>query len=179
MWRKKGAFGIIRNERIGDRGALAGAVMPVGLGAVCDCNSQLTGARVSGTPYPRWFPSRQRPYGMKREYGEEEPRGAKSVTAPATVSGERLSNPLGHRAWEGDKTQRPAKSGDLPSGCNVTRAGCLDGGQIWLTHFPLTTVRRFTCPRFIAEGDMCRILNHKRAAGSARTVSVSGDRGRL
>ncbi len=27
-------------------------------------------------------------YGMKREYGEEEPKGAKSVTAPATVSGE-------------------------------------------------------------------------------------------
>ena len=28
-------------------------------------------------------------FGMKREHGEAEPAGAKSVTAPATVSGER------------------------------------------------------------------------------------------
>jgi hypothetical protein len=38
--------------------------------------------------------------GPKREYGEDDPKGAKTVTAPATVSGEVLKlMPLGN--WEG------------------------------------------------------------------------------
>ena len=41
---------------------------------------------------------RSKAAGMKREHGEEEPSGAESVTAPATVSGERTRTaPLGIR----------------------------------------------------------------------------------
>jgi len=35
-----------------------------------------------------WFSVAEHAAGMKREYGEEERTRAKSVTAPATVSGE-------------------------------------------------------------------------------------------
>ena len=49
-----------------------------------------------------------------REHGEDDPRGADAVTAPATVSGEVL---CGLRHWatgKASQNQRPAKSGDLP-----------------------------------------------------------------
>ena len=49
-----------------------------------------------------------------REHGVDDPIGAKSVTAPATVSGEVLSD-IGHWATgKAVQSQRPAKSGDLP-----------------------------------------------------------------
>ncbi len=34
---------------------------------------------------------------LKREHGEDDPKGAKTVTAPATVSGEVWAMPLGNR----------------------------------------------------------------------------------
>jgi len=51
--------------------------------------------------------------GPKREYGEDDPKGAETVTAPATVSGEVLKlMPLGNR--EGALRPSTRKSGDLP-----------------------------------------------------------------
>jgi len=50
---------------------------------------------------------------MKREYGEVAP-SAKSVTAPATVSGERRQKPLAQKAGK-DGQASTRKSGDLPS----------------------------------------------------------------
>ena len=56
--------------------------------------------------------------GPKREYGEDDPKGAKTVTAPATVSGEVLEYlPLGN--WEGALKSTTRKSGDLPSKMSV------------------------------------------------------------
>ena len=45
--------------------------------------------------------------GIKREHGEEEPRGTKSVTAPATVSEEQTVNPLGEFSREGTASEDP------------------------------------------------------------------------
>ena len=44
---------------------------------------------------------------MKREHGEEEPKGAESVTAPATVSGERPVSPLASQGREGAASSDP------------------------------------------------------------------------
>jgi len=54
--------------------------------------------------------------GMKREYGEEKPRGAETVTAPATVSDERPRDEPLDRCGPGRFGEAPTReSGDLPS----------------------------------------------------------------
>ena len=92
---------------------MAGSVVPTVTIDICGAldgpgvNTRLTEFCRSGTSAPRWFPERQRPAGMKREYGEEEPIGAESVTAPATVSGKRPVRTTGHSAREGTASEDP------------------------------------------------------------------------
>jgi iron complex transport system ATP-binding protein len=48
--------------------------------------------------------------GIKREHGEAYPSGTDAVAAPATVSGESVSNPTDLKGWEGEADDRDAAS---------------------------------------------------------------------
>ena len=63
---------------------------------------------------PRDGPGQAKRGRVKREYGEDEPKGAKSVTAPATVSGERTPKATGHQPGKVGRAET-RESGDLPS----------------------------------------------------------------
>ncbi|MBB4952012.1 iron complex transport system ATP-binding protein [Agrobacterium vitis] len=64
---------------------------------------------------------------LKREYGEDYPKGTESVAAPATVSDEWVCNMPLAKSREGAGQQRPASQETCHSDVQPQRTGCSDG----------------------------------------------------
>src|SRR5690348_9540347 len=84
--------------------------------------------------------------GLKIEHGAEDPRGAQTAAAPATVSGSpsvlpaARPEPLGNR--EGRRKARIRKPGDLPSLSNsIARRGVrAEVAMCFISHFELSVM---------------------------------------
>ncbi len=102
-----------------------------------------------GHSWCRWFP--QFNSGMKREHGEAS-TAAKSVTAPATVSGERRQRPLAHRPGRLAK-HRPASQETCHHIVTNPGRGVLEGAL--MSRLKRMHIGSTFCPRLAISGADC------------------------